>query len=250
MTKQFGLIGFPLSHSFSEKYFADKFAREGIEGASYKNFPIEDIAMLPGLIAQNPGLAGLNVTIPYKELVIEHLDKLAPDAREIHAVNTIVIHDDGLWHGYNSDIYGFDRSLSDLLPSDYDGGALILGSGGASKAVRYVCLQRNIPYLVVSRKEGQIFTAYNEVDKALLSDYRLIINTTPLGMHPNVDRAPDLPYDVLDDTHYLYDLVYNPAQTRFLRKGEMQGCCTKNGLDMLVLQAERSWQIWNDPPAI
>lgn len=250
MTKQFGLIGFPLSHSFSEKYFADKFAREGIEGASYRNFPIEDIALLPELIVQNPGLIGLNVTIPYKELVIEHLDKLAPDAKEIHAVNTIVIHDNGRYHGYNSDIYGFDQSLSDLLPSDYDGGALILGSGGASKAVRYVCQRRDIPYLVVSRKEAQTFISYDDVDKAMLRDYRLIINTTPLGMHPNIDRAPNLPYDSLDDSHYLYDLIYNPAETRFLKQGVIHGCCIKNGLDMLVLQAERSWQIWNDPPAI
>ncbi|NND08064.1 MAG: shikimate dehydrogenase [Saprospiraceae bacterium] len=250
MTKQFGLIGFPLSHSFSKKYFADKFAAEAITDTAYDNFPISDIKMLPDLLKQHPNLIGLNVTIPYKEVVIPYLDKLAPDAEAIHAVNTILVHQNGHCHGFNSDIYGFDRSLSDLLPDGYDGGALILGSGGASKAVRYVCRQRGIPYLVASRKEGEGFIAYEAIDGALLADYRLVVNTTPLGMHPEVEQAPDLPYDVLDESNYLYDLIYNPAETRFLQLGSSKGCCVKNGLDMLVLQAERSWEIWNDPPMI
>ncbi len=250
MIRQFGLIGYPLSHSFSQKYFADKFAREGLSNLSYHNFPIEEISLLPQLVEQHPSLIGLNVTIPYKEVVIDFLDNMASDAAEINAVNTIVILSSGRLHGYNTDIYGFDRSLSDLLPSGFQGGALVLGSGGASKAVRYVCEKRKIPYLVVSRKKSNGYIGYEEVTKRLLEDYCLVVNTTPLGMYPAVDTAPPIPYGELTEAHYLYDLVYNPAPTRFLRLGAAQQSHTKNGLDMLALQAERSWQIWNNPPEI
>lgn len=242
--KAFGLIGYPLSHSFSKKYFGDKFEKEGIDWASYDNFPIASVEELPDLIRNNSQLRGLNVTIPYKEQVIPYMDYLAPDAGEIGAVNTIVISAEGL-AGYNSDIYGFDKSLDQLLDQDFEGGALILGTGGASKAVAYVLHQRGIPFKSVSRRPAKDRITYEDVDKEILEYYRLIINTTPLGMHPNLEDCPDLPYQLLDHQHYLYDLIYNPAETKFLTLGKEQGAKIKNGLEMLILQAERSWEIWN-----
>ena len=242
--KAFGLIGYPLSHSFSKQYFADKFEKEQIKGASYDNFPIESIDKLPELLRAITNLKGLNVTIPYKEQVIPYLDYLAPDAAEIGAVNTIVVRDSGLF-GYNSDIYGFDRSLDHLVDGEYHGGALVLGTGGASKAVKYVLKNRGIDFKIVSRKEGPYQIRYTDLDENLMNHYRLIINTTPLGMHPDLDRYPDIPYALLGHGHFLYDLIYNPAETKFLRLGKERGCKIKNGLEMLILQAERSWEIWN-----
>ncbi len=242
--KAFGLIGYPLSHSFSKKYFADKFEKEQIKWATYDNFPLASVEELPDLIQKTHHLRGLNVTIPYKEQVIPYLDFLSHDAREIGAVNTIVISAAGL-SGYNSDIYGFDKSLDQLLDQKFDGGALILGTGGASKAVAYVLNQREIPFKSVSRHPAKDRITYQDIDKETLEYYRLIINTTPLGMHPNLEDCPDIPYRLLGTEHYLYDLIYNPAETKFLTLGKEQGAKIKNGLEMLILQAERSWEIWN-----
>ena len=242
--KAFGLIGYPLSHSFSKKYFAEKFEKEDIDWASYDNFPIDSISALPDLISKTSHLRGLNVTIPYKEQVIPYMDYLAPDAGEIGAVNTIVITAEGL-AGHNSDIYGFDKSLDQLLDDDFGGGALILGTGGASKAVAYVLKQREIPFKSVSRRPARDRITYEDLDKEVIAHFRLIINTTPLGMHPNLEDCPDIPYQLLGHRHYLYDLIYNPAETKFLTLGKERGAKIKNGLEMLILQAERSWEIWN-----
>ncbi|MCB0688512.1 MAG: shikimate dehydrogenase [Saprospiraceae bacterium] len=245
--REFGLIGYPLSHSFSRSYFAEKFAKEGIDDASYENHPIERIEMFPDLLQKIPGLRGLNVTIPYKEAVIPYLDALAEDAAEIGAVNTVKRYSNGELKGFNSDIYGFAETLRRFIPDSYKGGALILGTGGASKAVKYVCSKRALSILSVSRKRGEGRILYEDLHEDLLTDYQLIINTTPLGMHPKTDDFPGIPYQALTPNHYLLDLIYNPSETEFLKRGARQGSLTKNGMEMLILQAEKSWEIWNNP---
>jgi shikimate dehydrogenase len=246
--KEYGLIGYPLSHSFSKKYFNDKFIREGITDCSYDNFPIEHIDLLPKLFEEHPILLGLNVTIPYKETVITYLDALADDAAGIRAVNTIKRYPDGQLKGFNSDIYGFAETLNRFVPPDFDAGVLILGTGGASKAVRHVCQQRGLAIQYVSRKASEHSITYAQLkDSGWLEHYRLIVNTTPLGMHPKTGELPGLPYDRLTPEHYLIDLIYNPEMTRFLEEGLRRGCQVKNGMEMLILQAEKSWEIWNDP---
>lgn len=247
VVRAFGLIGFPLSHSFSKGYFADKFKKEHIDDASYENYPIERIELLPGIFGDHPDLIGLNVTIPYKEAVLPYLDELAEDAAEIKAVNTIKRCRDGRLKGFNSDLYGFAETLKRFLPPNFNSGALILGTGGAAKAVQYVCRQRGLSMLSVSRRQTENTISYQEVDGPLLNQYQLVINTTPLGMHPKLDECPAIPYHRLTEDHYLLDLIYNPAETLFLQKGRMQGSKTKNGLEMLILQAEKSWEIWNHP---
>jgi len=245
--REFGLIGYPLSHSFSKKYFADKFEKEDIEDAIYENYPLRQVDMLLALLDMNPDLVGLNVTIPYKEVVLQFMDDLAEDAAEIQAVNTIKRYPDGHLKGFNSDIYGFDETLTRFIPNTYAARALILGTGGASKAVKYVCCKRGIQTMSVSRKEKENSISYASLDQSILNEYRLIINTTPLGMHPSIEGKPDLPYKFLTDAHYLIDLIYNPLETQFLSEGKRQGCKTKNGMEMLILQAEKSWEIWNNP---
>jgi shikimate dehydrogenase len=242
--KVYGLIGYPLSHSFSKGFFAEKFAREGIKECMYESFPIPGIDELPALIAQYPELQGLNVTIPYKEAVMSYLDELSPAAAQIRAVNCIRFKD-GRKVGYNTDAIGFRRSLEPLLKSHHNK-ALVLGTGGAAKAVQYVLESMSIPYKLVSRQPGADMITYEQLDATMMAAHTLIINTTPLGMYPHVDAAPALPYEQLTDKHLLYDLIYNPPVTAFLRKGADKGATIKNGHEMLILQAEASWEIWNE----
>lgn len=241
----FGLIGFPLAHSFSKDYFSKKFIAEKITHASYENFPIRTIDKLHQLLNNNPELLGLNVTIPYKELVIPFLDEIDPKARAIGAVNVIKIdtESDMKLIGYNTDVDGFTQSLKPLLRL-WHKKALILGTGGASKAVAYGLKQLGIDFQYVSREAGRGLT-YENLTKEIIEEHTLIINTTPLGMWPDVDYSPNIPYEHLHGEHLLFDLVYNPAKTLFLAKAEENGASIKNGLEMLQIQAEKAWDIWN-----
>lgn len=238
--RKFGLIGYPLSHSFSPRYFAEKFKKEGIEDAVYNLYPLEDISAFEAL--KNKNISGLNVTIPYKETIIPYLDEISPEAQEIGAVNTIRFNA-GRTIGYNTDVYGFETSLIRFIDRNEVKRALILGTGGAAKAVAYVLRKLWIPFLYVSRSAGDL--PYDGVDKIVLDDHQLIINTTPLGMAPKVDTCPNIPYQYLSGKHFSYDLVYNPEKTLFLNNSSKNGAATLNGLSMLELQAEKSWEIWN-----
>jgi shikimate dehydrogenase len=249
MMKRLGLIGYPLSHSFSVKYFSEKFSREDIEGFEYRNHPIQSIYELESLIEEKEDLIGLNVTIPYKEQVMTLLDEIDPEAAEIGAVNTIrITRSSGKIHlkGYNSDAYGFRESLLPLLGAGHQY-ALVLGTGGASKAVTYTLGQLGIEYQYVSRNPARDQMHYLDLCYAIIHKYTLIINTTPLGTYPDTSAFPNIPYDLLTSGHILYDLVYNPPETEFLRLGKQKGATVKNGQEMLILQAERSWEIWNLP---
>ncbi len=245
--KQYGLIGYPLTHSFSKKFFTEKFRDEGI-GSSYDNFEISDISLFPGIIDNNPGLVGLNVTIPYKEQVIPYLDELDEAAKEIGAVNTIKIIRKGgaiFLKGFNSDTHGFESSLKPFL-KDYHKKALILGTGGASKAIKYVLTKLGIEYISASieeLKENEI--RYEDIDGEMINERLLIINATPLGTYPKVETFPPIPYEFIGGRHLLFDLVYNPAETKFLKFGREKGAATKNGHEMLINQALRSYEIWN-----
>lgn len=246
--RKFGLIGFPLSHSFSKKYFSDKFEKEGIADCQYELYPLESIEQFPELIASEPDLVGLNVTIPYKEQVIPYLDELDEKAAAIGAVNTITIRN-GKLKGYNTDYHGFLNSLTQWVGANpMPEKALILGTGGASKAVKASLEDSGIDYQFISRspEEGQLsYEDLNTTAHQHLATSTLIINTTPLGTHPNVDQLPDLPYDQLTQNHFLFDLVYNPLVTAFMQKGIDAKCWVKNGLEMLHGQAEKAWEIWN-----
>jgi len=242
--RQFGLIGYPLSHSFSKKYFTEKFQHEGIPGCAYENYPIASINELNNVLHGAPAPEGLNVTIPYKESVLPFLHYQSEVVREIKACNCIKI-SNGRLSGYNTDVTGFEISLREQLQPHHRN-ALILGTGGAAKAVEWVLRKLGISYQYVSRQEKQSALGYEQVTPALLENTQLIINTTPLGMYPAVDNFPPIPYEALGHQHYLFDLVYNPARTLFLQKGEARGASVKNGQDMLVIQAEESWRIWND----
>jgi len=238
--RKFGLIGFPLTHSFSKKYFTEIFKREGID-AIYENFPITDIHDFPQLI-KNEEPEGINVTIPYKESVIGFLDELTDAVQQIGACNCIAIQD-GYLKGYNTDIIGFKVSLRKNLTKEHNK-AMVLGTGGASKAVCYVLRQLGIPYIIVSRsaKPGQY--TYDSLTDVIVKEHKLIVNTTPLGMYPKMDDCPDIPYDAIGSGHYLYDLVYNPEKTKFLQHGEQRGAVIANGYDMLLIQANESRKIW------
>jgi shikimate dehydrogenase len=241
--RRFGLIGYPLSHSFSQKFFTEKFQREHITGCVYENFPIADISELPGILQQYPDLEGLNVTIPYKERVIPFLHHQDEVVQAIGACNCIRIKEGKLF-GFNTDVAGFEVSLDKLL-QPYHKKALVLGTGGAAKAVHYVLKKRGIEFIEVSRNpQGRNQISYADVD-AVMHDHLLIVNTTPLGMYPNVEEFPPIAYDMLTPRHYLFDLIYNPPATAFLKKGEEKGALVKNGGEMLVIQAEESWKIWN-----
>lgn len=242
-SRLFGLIGYKLSHSFSQSYFTKKYACENIVDTRYELFPLEHISALPNLLVQHPNLCGLNVTIPYKEAVIDYLDELDDTAAEIGAVNTILIRK-GRLKGYNTDVYGFVTSLKGLLGSRQVESALVLGTGGASKAVAYGLKQLGIRPVFVSRNPSKGDLTYSDINASIIEKHLLVINTTPLGMSPNVETAPSLPYDLFNSHHLLYDLVYNPEKTVFLESGEKRKCSTKNGLEMLHLQAERAWSIW------
>lgn len=242
--RHFGLIGYPLSHSFSKKYFADKFQREHIGDCLYENYPLSSIDAFAGLIAGIPSLEGLNVTIPYKQAVLALIDELDPAARQIGAVNTIRFRE-GKAKGYNTDVIGFERSLLPLLGGGH-ARALVLGTGGASKAIAYALQRLGISYYFVSRsRRSEKCLGYEDLDEKVMREATLIINTTPVGTSPNIHQAPPIPYRFIGTAHLLYDLVYNPSETLFLRKGKAAGAKIKNGYEMLELQAEASWEIWN-----
>jgi shikimate dehydrogenase len=241
--RKFGLIGFPLSHSFSKKYFTDKFEQEGIKDCAYDVYPLENIAQLPALLKNNPTLEGLNVTIPYKEQVLPYLTQKGEIVQRMGACNCIKIAG-GQLTGYNTDVDGFEQSLAKYLQPTHKR-ALVLGTGGAGKAVEYVLKKLKIRYKYVSRKPSVKNLSYEQLTADVIAAHTLIINTTPLGMYPNITQAPPIPYHSLTPAHYLFDLIYNPAKTLFLQKGEEHGAVIQNGLDMLVVQAEESWKIWN-----
>lgn len=246
----FGLIGYPLGHSFSAKYFNEKFAKEGIDNC-YKLFPIPTIGDLKEIINSNPTLHGLNVTIPYKEQVLPFLNHLSPDAEAIGAVNVIKIYYDKnggtpALSGYNTDWKGFSLSLLPMLRGNVKS-ALVLGSGGASKAVCYALKQLGISPHLVSRVTAPEVLTYDDLNEQIIRDNLLIVNTTPLGMSPNIDSSPDIPYQYLTENHICYDLVYNPEITEFMKKSAQYGAQVKNGLEMLHRQAELSWEIWIAP---
>lgn len=246
--RKFGLIGYPLSHSFSKKFFTEKFRDEQIGNCEYELYPIANIDLFSKLISEEPDLRGINVTIPYKLQVMSFLDEIDEASKEIGAVNCVAIErrNGGRWiKGYNTDAYGFEESLKPLLKS-YHQKALVFGDGGAAKAVRYVLKKLEIPFLVVSRKPGQGNLGYEEVTPQLLQEYTILVNTTPLGMSPDTATCPDIPYSALTDSHLAYDLVYNPEETTFLKNARGSGASIKNGMEMLYLQAERSWFIWNN----
>lgn len=240
--KKFGLIGFPLTHSFSKKYFTEKFIRENISAVEYDSYPLEDISEFLSLLNSQPLLAGLNVTIPYKEKVIPFLDELSAEVRQIGACNCISIKGTKLI-GYNTDVIGFEKSLKKKLKSHHQK-ALVLGTGGAAKAVYYVLEKNNIPFLKVSRSAGDDQQSYESLTSEIIESHQLIVNTTPLGMYPDINSFPAIPYESLDSKHYLFDLVYNPTKTVFLSKGQERGADIENGADMLIDQAEASWDIW------
>jgi len=243
---QYGLIGYPLGHSFSAAFFTKKFKEEGID-ANYRNFPLESIADLKTLVKKEKDLVGLNVTVPYKQEVIPYLNSLRPTAEAIQAVNTISFRRrEGMLElvGDNTDVPGFRRSLEQYLKPHHSS-ALVLGTGGSSKAVLHVLDILAIKYTRVSRAAGKDQITYRDLNDELLSKTSLIINTTPLGMYPGVETFPDIPYEALTPNHLLFDLVYNPEKTEFLSRGEKQGSEIVNGHDMLIYQAEASWEIWN-----
>lgn len=244
--KTFGLIGYPLGHSFSKSFFENKFKNEHID-AQYLNFEIPTIADLTEVLNQHPNLMGFNITIPYKQDIISFLSDITPEAKAIGAVNVVKIERDQTeikLIGHNSDIYGFVESLKPLLKPQHTK-ALVLGTGGASKAVIHGLESLGISYQYVSRKHSSNCISYDEISPLILQSYKLIINCTPLGMHPHIEDKPALDYSYLTAEHLLYDLVYNPEQTAFLKEGIQRGSTVKNGLEMLHLQALKAWDIWN-----
>lgn len=246
--RKFGLIGYPLGHSFSKTYFAEKFSKEHISDCSYENFPIRSLDLLPKLITDEPDLAGLNVTIPYKSEIFRYIDDIDNEAGEIGALNVIKIrraHGRIKLSGFNSDINGIYDSLVPFKSANLKY-ALVLGTGGSSRAVCHVLKKLGTEIFLVSRSKKPGTIVYSEIDSDILAKVRLIINTTPLGMFPDLKKKPDIKYDLLNDRHILFDIVYNPELTLFLREGMERGCRIITGLKMLYSQAERSWQIWND----
>lgn len=241
----FGLIGYPLGHSFSKQYFTEKFQKEGIQNCRFDVFSIESINLFPMILEQNPGLEGICVTIPYKEKVMEYASVLTGEVREIGASNSLHITREGII-AYNTDIIGFEDSFCRQLKASHTK-ALVLGTGGAAKAVQFVLRKLSIEYTIVSRskdlKQGQI--SYDQVNSAMMEEYSVVINCTPSGMYPNESSKPQLPYQSITPNHYLFDLVYKPEKTLFLQEGEKRGASIQNGFEMLVLQAEASWKIWN-----
>jgi shikimate dehydrogenase len=249
--RQFGLIGYPLSHSFSQKFFTEKFLKENIMNAQYANFPIPSIESFAALWKENPNLEGLNVTIPYKKEVIAFLQHSSPVVEAIKACNCIRKFNNELY-GYNTDVIGFEKSLLPFLQPHHTH-ALILGTGGASAAVQWVLQKLNIQFQIVSRKANTIEAntelkaslSYDQLSASVIESHTLIINTSPLGMYPNTNEAPNIAYDAITAQHHLYDLVYNPTETLFMKNGLAKGATVQNGLDMLHIQAEESWAIWN-----
>ncbi len=237
-----GLIGYPLGHSFSQRYFSEKFEREAIMGYSYANFPIPAIQELPGLLASQPDLLGFNVTIPYKRDILGYLHHVSPAVQAIGACNCVKI-SNGELTGYNTDVIGFEQSLRPYLKA-YHTSALILGTGGAALAVQYVFDQLGITYQHVSRTSKNGSLAYEQLDRSIIESHLLIVNTTPLGMYPDVTAKPPIPYEFLGGQHHLFDLIYNPPMTAFLQEGLDRGASIQHGEEMLHIQAEESWRIW------
>jgi shikimate dehydrogenase len=239
-----GLLGKHISYSFSRGYFAKKFEEEQLP-YTYDNFDLEDISEFTKLIKDHPEISGLNVTIPYKEQVIPYLDALDKKAKKIGAVNTITINSKGQLKGYNTDCYGFKKSIKPFLKKHHKT-ALILGTGGASKAIAYTLKKEKIKFDYVSRsKKSDIKFTYDTLTKEDISNYNIIINCTPVGTHPDINSCPDIPYEGISNKHLLYDLIYNPEATKFLKMGKLQGAQTVNGYQMLVFQAEKAWRIWD-----
>lgn len=241
--RRFGLLGYPLSHSFSQKYFTEKFSQLGITDASYENFSLPTIDALSDILKEKNDLCGFNITIPYKKQVLHFLDAQSDVVSSIGACNCVHIKD-GKLTGHNTDVVGFEQSLKPFLKPNHTK-ALVLGTGGASAAVVYVLQQLGIDVQYVSRTATTASISYEQVNEACMASHHLLINTTPLGMYPNVDDCPALPYQFLTPQHHLYDLIYNPAETKFLSHGKGKGATIQNGQEMLVLQAEESWRIWN-----
>ena len=245
---KYGLIGYPLGHSFSISYFNDKFADEGIN-ARYENFEITSIDQLQEVLDTNPNLRGLNVTIPYKEKVIEFLDSITPEAQAIGAVNVIRVSHEGKktkLKGYNSDVIGFTKSIEPMLDSNWHKKALILGTGGASKAINYGLKSLGLETVFVSRYQRPGTIQYESITPEVIREYNVIVNCTPLGMYPHTEECPKLPYEAMDYHTILYDLIYNPDETLFMKRGREQGAEVKNGLEMLLLQAFASWEFWHE----
>ncbi len=240
---QFGLVGKNISYSFSKGYFGEKFEKLNLKDYSYDNLDIQNIEDFPEFLKQNPTISGLNVTIPYKEAIIPFLDKLSKRATEIGAVNTIKITKSGKLKGFNTDYIGFQKSIEPLLNVNHKK-ALILGTGGASKAVAYALKQLEIPYLFVSRNDIGDAIGYNQINEKTFEEFQIIINCTPVGTFPNTNSCPEIPYEYFTTNHLAFDLIYNPAETLFLKKAKEKGAIEKNGLEMLTLQAEKSWDIW------
>jgi shikimate dehydrogenase len=245
--KKYGLIGFPLTHSFSKRFFTEKFEKENVD-ASYENFEIDDISWFPEVVRNNPKLTGLNVTIPHKQAVIPFLNELDEAAEKVGAVNTVKISrigDNIHLKGFNTDTWGFETTLKPLLKSHHKK-ALILGTGGASKAIKYVLNKLGIGFISASIEELQENEIrYKEIDEKMLAERLLIINATPLGTYPKTETFPPIPYEFLTEQHLLFDLVYNPEETQFMKKGKEKGATVKNGYEMLVQQALKSYEIWN-----
>ncbi|MFM9948886.1 MAG: shikimate dehydrogenase family protein [Saprospiraceae bacterium] len=239
----YGIIGYPLTHSFSKRYFSEKFEKEGLLHCRYELFPIAEIGLLPEILKNNPTLRGLNVTIPYKQAVLPFLDGFGEGIAKLGAVNVIDI-SDGKLTGHNTDIAGFEQSLRNALGTERPEAALVLGTGGASKAVQFVLSKMQIPFRLVSRSQESDFH-YDQLTKEIVLAHRLIVNTTPLGMSPNTETCPKIPYEAISQRHLLFDLVYNPEETAFLKKGRLQGARIQNGLEMLYTQADKAWAIWN-----
>ncbi|MBR0045653.1 MAG: shikimate dehydrogenase [Bacteroidaceae bacterium] len=240
----YGLIGYPLGHSFSRKFFTEKFEKEEIN-AQYLNFEIPSIEEFPNIIKNNPELRGLNVTIPYKQQVMQYLDDISEEAKAIGAVNVVKVGKEGLT-GYNSDVIGFVNSIKPLLKPHHKK-ALILGTGGASKAIRYGLTEKlGLETLFVSRSAREGMITYEDITSETLQEYEVIVNCSPVGMFPHVDECPALPYEMMNENNLLYDLVYNPLETLFMKRGAAQGATVKNGLEMLHLQAIASWEFWGN----
>jgi shikimate dehydrogenase len=243
LQKQFGLVGKNIDYSFSKKYFKEKFEKENLINHSYQNFDIESVFEITQII-KNPNLCGLNVTIPYKEEIIPFLDKISKKAKKIGAVNTIKITKKGKLKGYNTDFYGFQKSIGFLLNENHKK-ALILGTGGASKAIAFALKKLGIHYVFVSQKLRRDYLTYEKLNETIFQEYQIIINCTPLGTFPEINSFPNIPYNLLNANHIAFDLVYNPQETLFLKKAKEYGASTKNGMEMLVFQAEKAWDIWN-----
>jgi len=247
MEKKFGLIGSVVSHSFSKSYFDEKFFREGLRDYHYDLYALSNVDELKKLLSENPELCGLNVTIPYKEQVLKFLTDIDTDAKTIGAVNVIKIQN-GTLKGFNTDSGAFYETIEKWFPRTKDSKALILGTGGSSKAVQQALKKLGVKFELVSREEGKVNHTYESLEKnpKIISEANLIINTTPLGMSPNTNNFPPINYDLITPEHYVYDLIYNPARTQFIQKAEMHGATVKNGLEMLQIQAEKAWAIWNN----